>query len=53
MIKSIYWDIDETLIHSSIEDPNQNHLQILPATMIATIRLSVRALKELSTFPAI
>ena len=31
MIKSIYWDIDETLIHSSIKDPNQNHLEILLA----------------------
>lgn len=31
MIKGIYWDIDETLIHSSIQDPNQNHLEILLA----------------------
>ena len=28
MIKSIYWDIDETLVHSSRKDPNQDHLQI-------------------------
>lgn len=38
MIKGIYWDIDETLIHSSIEDPSQNHLQIdLPDDRYYTI----------------